>query len=52
MPKFTMEDVDRDIEERRAKYRQPKPQEANRSNVLQTLLDRIKRKPGEGEQSL
>jgi len=52
MPKFTIEDVDRDIEERRARARQPKTQEANRPNVLQNLLDKarlkIKGRPEEG----
>lgn len=56
MPKFTIEDVDRDIEERRARARQSKTQGANRPNVLQHLLDKarlkIKGKPGEGEEGV
>jgi len=56
MPKFTIEDVDRDIEERRARARQPKTQVGNRSNVLQHLIDKaklkVKGKLGEGEEGV
>lgn len=42
MPKFTIEDVDRDIEERRARARQIKL--TPRLDVLPRLVDRLKRR--------
>lgn len=39
MPKFTMDDVDKDIEERRAKYRMPKPTAVDGAASFQKVLD-------------
>jgi len=44
MPKFTMKDVDKQIEEIRQRNR--KPQVGQRPNVLQRLLDRAKTTKG------
>ena len=42
MPKFTIEDVDKDIEARREKNRRGLPGEGGRPVVIQSLLDRAK----------